>query len=252
MTSQETRVTAAGWYENPADASEVRWWNGIAWTDHTQAKPSAASTERTDASGTRTGSTASVATPAPTTATVPGMLLGVSPLVFLAVAITVISLNLYVVQTPLLWALLLLPYGLCVLWAFQDAKALRARGLAAPAGLWGVAGPLIYLIVRRIAVRGSRHLITFVAIVAAVGIAHVGFWNSGLAAPLEFAIKIQTEIRDDLVGSGEATAVTCPFIAESLAVGSIYSCDATLPDGTHREIVVSIDSNAGDYSYSFR
>src|SRR6218665_1822524 len=39
MTDQATRVVPAGWYEDPSDSSQVRWWNGIAWTDHTQAKP---------------------------------------------------------------------------------------------------------------------------------------------------------------------------------------------------------------------
>src|SRR5690606_11814155 len=39
VTDQATRVVPAGWYEDPSDAAQVRWWNGINWTDHTQAKP---------------------------------------------------------------------------------------------------------------------------------------------------------------------------------------------------------------------
>lgn len=36
----ETGSPVAGWYEDPQDAANVRWWDGIGWTDHTQARPS--------------------------------------------------------------------------------------------------------------------------------------------------------------------------------------------------------------------
>lgn len=39
MTDQVTRVVPAGWYDDPEDASLVRWWNGLTWTDHTERKP---------------------------------------------------------------------------------------------------------------------------------------------------------------------------------------------------------------------
>lgn len=42
MTDQAIRVVPAGWYEDPASAAHVRWWNGLAWTEHTAPKPSAA------------------------------------------------------------------------------------------------------------------------------------------------------------------------------------------------------------------
>ena len=29
-----------GWYSDPFDPQSVRWWNGAAWTEHQQAKPS--------------------------------------------------------------------------------------------------------------------------------------------------------------------------------------------------------------------
>lgn len=32
-----------GWYSDPFDPQSVRWWNGAAWTEHQQAKPSRAS-----------------------------------------------------------------------------------------------------------------------------------------------------------------------------------------------------------------
>lgn len=29
----------AGWYADPADDTQVRWWDGSAWTQHLQDKP---------------------------------------------------------------------------------------------------------------------------------------------------------------------------------------------------------------------
>ena len=39
MTDQAIRVVPAGWYEDPASSAHVRWWNGLAWTEHTAPKP---------------------------------------------------------------------------------------------------------------------------------------------------------------------------------------------------------------------
>ncbi len=36
-----TGSTAAGWYTDPTDPRLIRWWDGSAWTDHTQPNPSA-------------------------------------------------------------------------------------------------------------------------------------------------------------------------------------------------------------------
>lgn len=29
----------AGWYANPENLNQIRWWNGSHWTDHVQAAP---------------------------------------------------------------------------------------------------------------------------------------------------------------------------------------------------------------------
>lgn len=42
VTDQATRVVTAGWYQDPATSQQVRWWNGVAWTEHTREKPGAA------------------------------------------------------------------------------------------------------------------------------------------------------------------------------------------------------------------
>ena len=41
MTDQATRVVPAGWYQDPAVSEQVRWWNGLAWTEHVRDKPTA-------------------------------------------------------------------------------------------------------------------------------------------------------------------------------------------------------------------
>jgi hypothetical protein len=42
LTDQAIRVVPAGWYEDPASSAHVRWWNGLAWTEHTAIKPAVA------------------------------------------------------------------------------------------------------------------------------------------------------------------------------------------------------------------
>ncbi|MFC5501281.1 DUF2510 domain-containing protein [Lysinimonas soli] len=39
MTDQATRVVPAGWYQDPAASEQVRWWNGLGWTEHVRDKP---------------------------------------------------------------------------------------------------------------------------------------------------------------------------------------------------------------------
>lgn len=257
MTDQATQVVPAGWYEDPSSPDIVRWWNGIAWTDHTQPKPDGARAGDTSSNPPASAPTApgsvgakSMAAGAPTTLS--SRLLAFSPLLFLAAVVAVISMSLYVTTSPLPWIVLAVPFGLCVFWAYRDSAALRKAGHPAPSPLWSLLGPLGYLVARKTVVPGWGSLATFVGIVVAVAAAHTAVWSGGLAAPVELAIRIQTEIRDDLVGSGVATAVACPPITESTSAGTIYTCDATLADGTRRSIIVSIDSDAGDFSYSFR
>jgi len=256
MTDQATRVVPAGWYEDPSDAGKVRWWNGIAWTDHTQPKPDLEADADAETAALEHTFNASDITSRPrgrvlSTSTSASWLLAFSPIIYLLAVTAVISIDLYYVQTPLLWLLLLVPYALTALWAFLDVKKLRRWGHVPPAAFWGFFGPLVYLIVRKTKVAGWGQLATAVGIIVVGGLMHAVLWTTDIAKPLAFAVQIQTEIREDLVGSGQASAVACPPIADTMTVGSLYTCDVTLPDGSHKDLWVSIDSDAGDYSYNF-
>ena len=57
MTDQATRVVPAGWYEDPASSAHVRWWNGLAWTEHTTLKPTTPPVEQTPVAPATTGQT---------------------------------------------------------------------------------------------------------------------------------------------------------------------------------------------------
>jgi Protein of unknown function (DUF2510) len=44
VTDQATRVVSAGWYQDPVSSVQVRWWNGLAWTEHVREKPTTSPT----------------------------------------------------------------------------------------------------------------------------------------------------------------------------------------------------------------
>lgn len=64
------------------------------------------------------------------------------------------------------------------------------------------------------------------------------------------ALEIQQAVRTDMVDSGTATSVSCPPVLNSVATGAIFTCDAVLTDGTPAHIWVSIDNDAGEFSWA--
>ncbi len=44
MTDSTTPIVPAGWYPDPAGSANLRWWNGVAWTDQFQQPYSADAT----------------------------------------------------------------------------------------------------------------------------------------------------------------------------------------------------------------
>jgi len=254
VTDQATRVVPAGWYEDPSDSSQVRWWNGIAWTDHTQEKPDAAAGETATLEETFTAPSASrVANRIRSTSTAESWVVSFSPILLAAALLTAGWAWLYVAPNILfVVAALVLCYVVVVVFAFLDRRKLTAWKHTPPAAFGAFLTAPIYLLLRGLRLKNSwGQLVGWLLLTALLIGGPLAAWYSGALHSVQTAVRIQSEIRDELVASGEALNVSCPPIADTTTIGSIYTCSATLPDGTERGIWVSIDSDEGDYSYSF-
>jgi hypothetical protein len=284
---QATRVVPAGWYQDPANPANVRWWNGLTWTDHVELKPTdqqaasagtlalearamerqhgitteenaiimRAATGDVAVSHAGTG-TLAVAHPhrVASTSTVSSWLLGVTPLIALVLTVVAGYVFFYVTPTPLVAAVAVVIYVLGFLWAVGDSRTLAARGHQVASPMWALAlpvvGPLLYLVNRRRNAPGSSPLIAFVVLlVVAVGIPLAGV-ATGSAALVTKALEVQQAVRADLVGSGAATSVTCPPILESTAAGTVFTCEAVTPEGDTVNVWVSFDNELGEFTWA--
>ncbi|MFT4030602.1 MAG: DUF2510 domain-containing protein [Protaetiibacter sp.] len=256
MTDQATRVVPAGWYEDPSDSGQVRWWNGIAWTDHTRARPGL---DTADAESARLE--ASFASPAAErtgtrlrpTSTAESWIISFTPILLAAGLLTAIWAWLYLTPSLVTGIVaLVVVYAAVVVLAVLDRRKLVRWGHAPlPIATVALTAP-VYLLVRALRVPKSwGQLITWTLLMAGLFAAPAAAWFGGAVPGVQTAVRIQSEVRDALVGSGQASAVSCPPIADAITVGSIYSCDVTAPDGSHHVLWVSIDTDTGDYSYAF-
>lgn len=188
------------------------------------------------------------------TGTASAFLLAATPLFANLLIVIAGYVYFYVTPTPLVAAVAVVLFVIQFLWAVGDARALLNRGLKAPTPLLALAlpviGSLVYLIARRRKVDGSTPLMLFGALlILAVGLPAVLVFT-GNAATFAKALEVQQAVRADLVDSGTATSVTCPPVLDSIETGSIFTCDATLTDGTTAHVWVSIDNEAGDFSWA--
>lgn len=277
-TEQATRVVPAGWYQDPANAANVRWWNGITWTEHVEAKPTgqqeavptttsdqlaeARAMERQYGISTAeneiitraaTGAAHVQLRTAPT-GTASAWLLGLTPVVALVLAVVAAYVFFYVTPTPLVAAVAVVVYALGFMWAVGDSRTLAARGHKVASPLWALAlpvlGPLLYLLNRRRRAPGSAPLIAFLVLLAvAVGIPAAGV-ATGTASIISKALEVQQAVRADLVGTGAATSVSCPPVLESISAGTVFTCDAVLPSGETVHVWVSFDNEQGQFSWA--
>jgi hypothetical protein len=286
-TDQATRVVPAGWYQDPANAANVRWWNGITWTDHVELKPAdqqaaaagalaleARAMERqhgittaendiimsaahgdTQSGQPRTGTIAIVGPhSAASTGTISSWLLGVTPVIAFLLTLLAGYVFFYVTPTPLVAAIAVVVYVLGFLWAIGDSRALATRGHKIASPLWSLAlpvvGPMLYLISRRRRATGTAPLIAFLVLLAiTAGIPLVAVATGG-AATVTKALEVQQAVRADLVGTGAATSVTCPPVLESVAAGTVFTCDAVIPSGETVHVWVSFDNEQGQFSWA--
>ena len=320
MTDQATRVVSAGWYQDPASSVQVRWWNGLAWTEHVREKPTttpgmsqtagqtmghaaigqgglsgtheSSLTEtseeriaavrdlehqfgigavenplagRTSALASEAGSasmagsasqsrSASAATMASAAhaSTASAWMIALSPLLALVVGIAAAYVYLYLFSNVIVFVIAVaIPYLLCLLWAFTDARALRSRGYEPPSPLFALLTGLAYLIVRRTRVPGNG-AIAMLLVVAALAFGSPLVASAlGETQGLANALNVQRTISADYISHGKAVFVNCPPFVDATTIGSLYTCDATTATGVHRTVWVSIDGDNGKFSYSF-
>ena len=283
MTDQATRVVSAGWYQDPASSTQVRWWNGVAWTEHVREKPNAAhavteTTEQRIASarelerqfGIGTSEIPVVASQASTPAATPAAsaatakrsaarastaaawMIALSPVLALVLGIVAAYVYFYVLATPIVFLIAAaVPYLLCVLWALGDGRTLKDRGFNPPSAAFALLTGLGYLIVRRTRIPGSGPIaMLLVVTVLTFGSLPVAALM-GQTQGLTNALNIQSTISADYLGHGKAVQVNCPPFVDAATVGTLYTCDATTATGVHRTIWVSIDGDNGKFSYSF-
>ena len=161
----------------------------------------------------------------------------------------------YVTPTPLVAAVAVVVLVLGFLWAVGDARTLTARGHTPPSPLLALAlpvvGPLLYL--RGPPPEGSGQ--------QAAHRRRSCFSRSPSAsrspgshpeAPrvITKPLEVQQAVRADLVGTGAATSVSCPPILETVAAGTVFTCDAVLPTGETVHVWVSFDNEQGQFSWA--
>lgn len=286
-TDQATRVVPAGWYQDPANPANVRWWNGITWTDHVELKPTdqqaatagalaleARAMERQhgittaendiimsavqpdkQAGQPRTGTIAIVGPhSAASTGTISSWLLGVTPVIAILLTLLGGYIFFYITPTPLVGVVAVVVYVLGFLWAVGDSRILATRGHKVASPLWSLAlpviGPLLYLVNRRRRAPGSSPLIAFLVLLVITAGIPLAAVASGGAAVVTKALEVQQAIRADLVGTGAATSVTCPPLLESVAAGTVFTCDAVIPSGETVHVWVSFDNEQGQFSWA--
>jgi Protein of unknown function (DUF2510) len=290
VTDQATRVVSAGWYQDPASSQQVRWWNGVAWTEHVREKPNSdhpasgqvtigqVATETTEQRiaaarelerqfGIGTAPTPIITGKAPAQAaiaapqgkraaarasTAAAWMIALSPVLALVLGIAAAYVYFYVFASPIFFAIAAaVPYLLCLLWAFGDGRTLKDRGFNPPSPLFALLTGLGYLIVRRTRVPGSGPIAMLLVVsVLTVGSPLVASLT-GQTQGLTNALNIQRTISADYLSHGKAVAVNCPPFVDAATIGTLYTCDATTATGVHRTIWVSIDGDNGKFSYSF-
>lgn len=272
MTDQAIRVVAAGWYTDPADGTRVRWWNGVAWTEHTAARPdllvappdAAAAPAANGIDAAAAGSAAAehpltrreaiaaeggrIAPAERRSETGIVWLIALLPVIAFALAIGAFYVYFYVVSSLFVASIAIVPYLLGLLWALSDRRQLAARGFAAPSALWALLTPLAYLIARRLRVPGSRALVIFVVTAALAIVVPLVFLLTGAARVVTTAIQVQHAAVTQLVDTGKLASVSCPPVIESLTPGTLFTCTATTTRHTPTEVWVSIDDPKGTFS----
>jgi len=268
-TNAETSpaLPVAGWYDDPSGSGQLRWWGGLAWTEHVKPREQPVPREQPaparvpEPSYTPADSTyvpfAVTYAPGPvrlessgTSATLAAWLMGAYP--FIAVLGQWLILQASQRLDPL--AIIAVPVLLLTVVvgsAIWDAALLRRRGFDAPSAWWILLGPLAYLIARAVALRhsgtrGAGPLILLVLSAVVAGIASallvtpilLGVQNDSLID--QFETRVEQGLAAQSPGIWE---VTCSHDASITTVGSSVPCSATNQTGVAVSFVVTVGQN---------
>jgi hypothetical protein len=175
-------------------------------------------------------------------------LLALLPVIALVLALVAGYVYFYVITSPLVAFVALVPYLLGLLWALSDSRQLAARGFRAPSPWWALLTPLGYLVVRRMRVPGTGAIILFAITAVLAFVLPASLLLSGAARSVTLALQIQDGATHEFVGSGLLKSVSCPPVVESTTPGTVFTCQAVAADGTPTQVWVSIDSVDGTFS----
>jgi hypothetical protein len=258
-------VIPAGWYEDPAGQSDMRWWDGANWTAHMMMHPPVATVapvatipppQQTFRSAPQPWSYEPLLTPAvPPWSTPYIWILSALPLAELALSFVAGYLwgltfgisNLEVLRI----GLTVLFVALFVLLAILDYRALGRLGYEKRASPVLIIIPLLYLsrrgaAVRRVTRKGSLPLFVFIAGLILFGVVTVSL-NANAPSSSDLnqrqLINIEQGIQTTLAQQNNIhVTVTCPADAPSTPLNVPFTCTATNAAGVSAPITAHFDA----------
>jgi hypothetical protein len=272
MTLEQSQPTAglppAGWYADPAADSLLRWWGGLAWTDHTRAvvtapvsppiatpaygfKPLVSSYIPAGSSGHdgwENGGSSTFTAHAPGSGNTRAIWFLITlPLFSFALALAQITL----LVTPLLGligSLLLLTS--VVVAAFADRSALIGRGLPSASPAWLLLSVPVFLVRRRVVLKraGVRsnapgNVFVVIVVLGSIGYGMLAFHVFTARLDTAAVHQLESQASTELARQSKVSwTVACPADAPASTVGASFTCDATSATGQKVAIVATVVS----------
>lgn len=268
----------ADWYPDPTGEGQLRWWGGLAWTEHVKPFPAPAPAPATPALATQASATPPLTTTAsyvpmdstyvpfahvvaaptriaPTRSanTLPIWLLAVSPMLSVVAQAIVLAAP-TTALIPILWALnlgLALGFIGLVIW---DRIAIRGLGLTPSSPWWFIwwallPSALVYLIVRRVSLKRQGVISNapsnvFVLMLVASGlVAYFALLPLINARSASIAVDaLETQLASALAHETATTwNVECPPAAPILTANSSFTCSADDSDGRAINLLITVD-----------
>jgi len=265
-------VIPAGWYEDPAGQSDMRWWDGANWTAHTMMHPPVAAVATTPLPQQAFGSAPQPWSPQPWSHEpflTPAVPLWSTPYIWILSALPLAELALSY-GAGFLWGLMfrtaesaILEIGLTILFvalyvllAILDYRALGRLGYVKRASPVLIIIPLIYMVGRAAAVRRVTgkgllplfvvlaNLILLAVVIVLVGVNTVSGLSTVSAADLNQRqlINIEQGIQSTLAQHNIHVTVTCPEDAPSTPLNVPFTCTATDSSGASAPITAHFDA----------